>query len=532
MDTQDRKNIFILILICVLLYFIGITSINLTDPDEVFYSETAKEMLAQKSLLTPLIFEKPQFEKPPFFYWLLMTSFKAFGVNTFAARLIPSLCGLIGVLGTYYFMRKIANSTVSLYAGLILASSFLYFGLSKTVLTDITFSVLTAFSLYAFYLWHKYRRRPYLALFMVFLSLSALTKGPLALAICLVTIILFLICVKDLKSLFPFLFNRYWLIFLVLGCGWFIHAFLRYGKEFWWEFFIHDNWHRVLYSEHRNFDKWFFYPAIILAGMLPWTSYLLMFGRGFKKYKNEQVFFFCWIFSVFFILMPAHSKLISYILPLFPALCCSLSFSLEGKPKRMVAAGCLNIVVGIGLLFALPFVKREYAELARSAFLCFGALSASIISGGIYLVLGRVRASIFANITGLILFVSIGSFLAIPAKIETAFCDYGLDKIVIEYKYQGKPILSSKLYARGVYFYTHNPVVVIDNNKQPFWSPHPVEVICNDGEISAFFGGKEGVLCVIQHDDLETLDRIFSGKRENKVLLKNFDRIVVWSALR
>ncbi len=60
----NRANVLILIVCCLFLYFIGSASINLTDPDEVFYTGTAKEMLANNSLLTPLIFGKPQFEKP------------------------------------------------------------------------------------------------------------------------------------------------------------------------------------------------------------------------------------------------------------------------------------------------------------------------------------------------------------------------------------------------------------------------------------------------------------------------------------
>ena len=171
----DKASVFILVACCLFLYFIGSTSINLTDPDEVFYAGTAKEMLANNSVLTPLIFGKPQFEKPPLFYWLLMLSFKAFGITTFAARLVPALFGIIGVLGTYFFMRKVFGSPVSFYAALFLSAAFLYFGLSKTVITDIVFSVFTALALYSFYLWYRFKKDIYTVLFMVFISLAALT---------------------------------------------------------------------------------------------------------------------------------------------------------------------------------------------------------------------------------------------------------------------------------------------------------------------------------------------------------------------
>ncbi len=73
------------------LFFFRIDAMGLTDPDETFYAQTAKEMLSKGEWLTPHIFGKPQFEKPVFFYWLVEISFKIFGVNEAAARLPSAL---------------------------------------------------------------------------------------------------------------------------------------------------------------------------------------------------------------------------------------------------------------------------------------------------------------------------------------------------------------------------------------------------------------------------------------------------------
>ncbi|MCJ7498507.1 MAG: glycosyltransferase family 39 protein, partial [candidate division Zixibacteria bacterium] len=112
-EIKNYYPVLVLLLLCALLYVVGINSISITDPDEAFYAETAGEMLSHHSFITPLIFEKPQFEKPPLFYWLLILSFKLFGISTFSVRLVPAIFGIIGVLGTYLFMKKIFDERIS-----------------------------------------------------------------------------------------------------------------------------------------------------------------------------------------------------------------------------------------------------------------------------------------------------------------------------------------------------------------------------------------------------------------------------------
>lgn len=528
----DRINILILISCCVFLYFIGSTAINLTDPDEVFYSDTAKEMLANNSVMTPLIFGKPQFEKPPLFYWLLMGSFKILGINTFAARLVPAVFGIIGVLGTYFFMKKIFSDSTSFYAALTLSAAFLYFGLSKTVITDIVFSVLLTLALYAFYLWYRFKKSAYIALFMIFLSLAMLTKGPLAIVLCFVTILLFLFLAKDIKTLPAFLLNGYWLIFLTLGCSWFVYASLKYGRDFTWEFFVRDNWHRIIYAEHPHADKWYFYPAVIIGGMFPWTAFLLILGKGFKKFRNEYLFFISWASSIFLILTFAHSKLASYILPLFPAVCCVLAVSLGSLGERsriMLPAGIVNILLGAAGLAALPFIGKEYPDLARPLFLGISLLFLFMAAGGISLIRGNPKQTVFLNIAGMAVFLLSG-VSTVPHKLETAFSNQDLTQIVRKYDYEGKPILCGKIYVRGVYFYTGNPVAVLNpDGKNPFWSKHPLDIISRDEEIVGFFNNKDKVLCVVKEEGLEKLNELFGTTRQNKVISKNLDRVIVLS---
>ena len=124
--------------------------LSLTDPDEVFYSQTAKEMTQQGSLVTPIIFGHPQYEKPPLFYWLLMAAFELDGVTRTAARSVPALCGLFGVIATFLFCRRVFNARIAWLAAILLATSAIYLVLSMAVLTDIALSMFMMVAFYCF----------------------------------------------------------------------------------------------------------------------------------------------------------------------------------------------------------------------------------------------------------------------------------------------------------------------------------------------------------------------------------------------
>ncbi len=99
---------------------LALNALPLTDPDEVFYAQTAREMLATPSLLTPLLFGQPQFEKPPLTYWLLAASFALLGEHPWTARLVPALFGVLGALATFLFGRRFLPSGVAALGALLL----------------------------------------------------------------------------------------------------------------------------------------------------------------------------------------------------------------------------------------------------------------------------------------------------------------------------------------------------------------------------------------------------------------------------
>ena len=518
---------------------LALDALPLTDPDEVFYAQTAREMLATPSPLTPLLFGQPQFEKPPLTYWLLAASFALLGEHPWTARLVPALFGILGALATFLFGRRFLASGVAALAALVLLTSLAYLGQSIALLTDMVFTTLVAGAHFVFYLWYDRRCRAYLHGFAVLAALAILTKGPVALFLLLPAAILFLLFLRDRAGLRAFLVHPWWLVLFGVAAPWYLHATLVHGRAFTWEFLVHDNWHRILRAEHPRLDHWYFYPGVIVVGMLPWTGLFAFLGAGFREHRPLHVYLLTWIGSVYVVFALAHSKLPSYILPLFPALALLVAVSVAAgaaSARRRTAAAAVSILGGAGLLagslLAWPFVAREsVVETFRPVVLAGGVYGVALFVIAGLLLARRVAEAVVLNTVGLLSMVLLAT-LNVPPAMALAFTDADVPLLVARYGLAGETIVASKISARGVHYSSGNPVVVMDSTKRPYWSDHPIEVIASDAEVLAFFGSRDAVLCVIRPADVDRLNRLLGPTRRQDVLSSVHRRTVVLSRRR
>ncbi|MCX5686428.1 MAG: glycosyltransferase family 39 protein, partial [Candidatus Omnitrophica bacterium] len=137
---KPRNFIPILLALGAYLFFFQLDGMALTDPDETFYAQSAKEMLARNEWITPYLYGEPQFEKPILIYWLIELSYKVFGVNEFAARLPSAIFALIGVFAIYILGGLLFNRRVGALSAVMLASSVEYVILSRACVTDMVLS--------------------------------------------------------------------------------------------------------------------------------------------------------------------------------------------------------------------------------------------------------------------------------------------------------------------------------------------------------------------------------------------------------
>src|SRR5215831_21017068 len=99
----------ILIALAALLHVATIGSGDLYSQTEGQYAGAAREMVETHHWLLPTNNGAPRLQKPPLLYWLIIISFKIFGVNAAAARLPVALAMIATVIFTFLTAEKLAD---------------------------------------------------------------------------------------------------------------------------------------------------------------------------------------------------------------------------------------------------------------------------------------------------------------------------------------------------------------------------------------------------------------------------------------
>lgn len=521
------KNILLLISISFVFFMLGNNILTLTNPDEVFYSLSAKEMIQHKTWLVPQMFSQPQFEKPILTFWLLRLSFCLFGITSFAARFPPALFAMLGCLTVYYFCQiAYKNKDKSFLCALILMSSGLYIGLARFLLTDMIFSILILMSLAAFYTGYinpNYKTKGIL-LFFIFSALAVLTKGLLGVVIPILTIVAFLIMQKNLKFLKTQ--TTFWgsIVFLILALPWYVFMIKKFGQSFISEFFYNDHIRRILEAEHSSSDTWYFYPLIMTLGMLPWTvfvvSSLAWLIRLCQEKSIDPVYHFLssWILVVFVVFQMAHSKLASYIFPLMPALAIIsgdyISMLLnKSRNKSLLTMIILSSLLLIGLslgLFSiasglLPINFKYYQYLPDKKFVIellvlLLALTAALI---FTLITKRQKQCLYILALQVPLILMFG--LVSKDKFENYISSQSVSEYLLKNHHVENKILCSKMFVRGVRYYTNKDIALISGQ---FFSPHPIQTVTTKKDISDFLNQQGTTYAIVQKGQFKTLQKI------------------------
>jgi 4-amino-4-deoxy-L-arabinose transferase-like glycosyltransferase len=517
------KSILVLIFLSYLFFMLGNGVLSLSNPDEVFYAQTAKEMIKYRSWLTPYLFGQPQFEKPIFLFWLLRIGFILFGISSFAARFFPALFATMGVLSIYFLgLLGFKDEKKAFISSLILMSCGFYVGLARTLFTDMIFSVFILMSLTSFFWGYLARQNKIygIMLFSIFSGLAVLTKGPLGFLIPFLTIALFLLIKNEIK----FILDRYslWgiLIFALVSMPWYIFMIHRYGHNFTHEFFYNDHFRRIIEAEHAGNDRWYFYPLSIIGCFFPWSLFLLaslifLPSRLIKKADSFHVFLTCWIIVVFFIFQFAHSKLTSYIFPLFPTLAViTAGFIYDAisttKRSRLISPISLGtsfilLLIPIGLNIAMA----KYPAYLSSKIPVYGfiiAFLALIIAMLILVLRNKILKYMYSLALVMPLFLSVIPFMRNDIELHLSSrraCEYLLKNYPVNNK-----ILSSKMFVRGVKYYADKDVAVIDISGHPFFSAHPIPFLDSDQKVADFLRRQAITYCILRKSSVEDIKRI------------------------
>src|SRR5436189_4473386 len=112
----------ILIASAALLHVATIGTGDLYSQTEGQYAGAAREMVETHQWLLPTNDGIPRLQKPPLLYWLIIVSFKLFGVNAAAARLPVALAVVASVALIFLIGEKLTDYWRGFIAGMIYLS--------------------------------------------------------------------------------------------------------------------------------------------------------------------------------------------------------------------------------------------------------------------------------------------------------------------------------------------------------------------------------------------------------------------------
>lgn len=347
-STLAKRSTLLLFLVLIAFYCYGLGHLPLVGPDEPRYTQVAREMFLRRDLITPTLGGRSWFEKPVLLYWMMMASFKVFGVSEWSARLPSAISGLLTIAACFVIGRRLneaesagsSNETFGWWGGFVAATTVGIFVFSRAASFDIvlTMTITWALAFFLFYQFSHHRKtRPSLLLgFYVFVGLSLLAKGLVGIVIPFGVIGLYYLFLRQRPLKHDWLTLVWGIpVTLLVAATWYAPVIWRNGWPFVDQFFIQHHFARYISDKYHHWRPVYYYLQVIPLLALPWTVFLVDgLIQRFKALRHRpgssglpvpsslsdlMTFVLAWFLFPFLFFSFSSSKLPGYILPLLPA---------------------------------------------------------------------------------------------------------------------------------------------------------------------------------------------------------------------
>ena len=378
-----------LVVLCLVCFVPGISSLPPTDRDESRYVQATKQMVETGDYVDIRLQEESRYKKPIGIYWLQSAYVTLSGQGEQAPlwvyRLVSVSGGIAAVLFTFWAGLRFFGMQAGVLAAIGLAGIFgLQFEarIAKTDAVLLATAIAAQAALGFVYLAQRGGRATGRWLpwaFWIAQGAGVLVKGPIVPLLSGLTVAFLLIFDRDrawLRTLKP---GRGILITALIALPWLGLISWKAGMEFWQESVGNDLLGKVVEGqESHGFPPGYYFVAFSL---FMWPFGLLVIDgtlKGLHRLRSDPriLFLFAWFvpFWLFFELLP--TKLPHYVLPAYPALLLLMAWALTDAGARAIAlsrwqkaiwwlalAGAVGVTLALAAasLFAIPMVTGGFS---------------------------------------------------------------------------------------------------------------------------------------------------------------------------
>ncbi|MFC7358285.1 ArnT family glycosyltransferase [Jejudonia soesokkakensis] len=407
MQALKHNHWFWLILACIAIFcmHLDVLHVNIMEARNFI---TAREMLQDDHWLLTTMNGEPRYNKPPLPTWITAISGMLFGLNSIAGLRLPAaLMGMLLVLTTYRFAKKVFNNAkLAFVGGLILATSFYVVSASRDANWDIFTHAFMMVCIYQLFLFFTEDAKKYLRALIagLFFGLAFMSKGPVSLyALLLPFIIAFGVVFKytNLKSrLLPLL------LFLVVGSivsGWWYGYTYLYDAETVAAINAKEAANWTGYNVRPFYYYWSFFTQSGIWTIPAFVSLLYPYLKNRVSDKKGYLFTFLWTMASVVLLSLIPEKKSRYLLPVLIPLALNTAYYMDyifrrfseitNKKETVPIYIHFGIVAAIGIGFPVGgyfFLKEHLA----GNIIWFVLLCASLLIIGSYILIYLRRKQI------------------------------------------------------------------------------------------------------------------------------------------
>jgi len=429
-SIPPRFSLVALLLLCGLLFFWQLDAYSLFNETEAKQAEIARQIWVQQDWLTPHYNGEIYVDKPILLHWLMALSMPLVGLNEWAIRLPSAIAATGLILGTWGYIRYFAGERVGLLTATCLAANPFTLALGRTGQHDMLLTGWFSLALYGWFLGYATGRRWGYLSFWGAIALATLTKGPLALVLSGLILLIFLAWVGRWHILRHIPWGWGGLLFGAILLPWYGMMVAVNGWEYLFQFLGYNNVDRFLQPNLNQSAPAYFYLGLLAIGFFPWHGVLagvaverlrwrwLRPGYWQHQPPHRQLILFMaiWVVVVVGFMSMAATKLPWYVYPGLPPLaylCAAAWNTYFCRPHQTLAIP----LAGIAILFLLGAVllrgiPRWFPDLLviqaiqSTGVLSFWAAIAVITSGiiGLSAVYRRASWSFASSVVAFVLF--------------------------------------------------------------------------------------------------------------------------------